>query len=92
MKNVVRLAILAAAFPTSALAQVDEAKMFSDAWYAANYICRGSNNEKETTVACAFRDEVLDGRLRKAGMCYGRKSEPNNNLTWHKCGPGSRKE
>lgn len=77
----------------SALDQRDaEARIFADGWYSANLICRGSNDQKEIEVACAFRDEVLDRRLRQAGMCYGKKTEPFNNSTWRKCGPNSRKD
>jgi hypothetical protein len=60
------------------------------AWYAANSTCRGSYSVKEQETACGLRDS-LDAKLAKAGMCYGKKSEPNNNLTWHKCGPNSQR-
>jgi hypothetical protein len=94
MKRIAILILLALPISKSyALEQRDaEAKMFADGWYAANYICRGSNDKKDIEVACAFRDDILDGRLRKAGMCYGKKSEPYNNSTWHKCGSNTRKD
>jgi hypothetical protein len=94
MKRIVFLIVLALPISkSSALDQRDaEAKMLADGWYAANYICRGSNDKKYVEVACAFRDEILTRHLRQAGMCYGKKSEPYNNSTWHKCGPNSRKD
>jgi hypothetical protein len=93
MKRIIFLIVLALPISkSSALDRRDsEAKMLVDGWFTANSICRGSNDKKDIEVACAFRDEILDHRLREAGMCYGKKSEPNNNLTWHRCGPGSRR-
>lgn len=84
--------LFAIAASTAAVAQADETRQMVDAWYVANSLCRGSTSEKEVVPSCAFRDDVLAPRLRRAGMCYGKKTEPNNNLTWHKCGPGSRRD
>ena len=51
--------------------------------------CRGSlGDERFREDACEERQEYVD-RLAALGMCYGRKNETPQQMTWHKCGPGS---
>lgn len=91
MRIVMAGLFIAAIYPAVAAPQRDEMKSEVTAWYVANSMCRGSYPGKKQEVSCAFRDEVLGPEMEKAGMCYGKKSEPNNDLTWHKCGSNSRR-
>lgn len=51
--------------------------------------CRGGpGDERFREDACEERQEYVD-RLAALGMCYGRKNETPQQMTWHKCGPGS---
>lgn len=51
--------------------------------------CReGMGDERSTEDACDERQEYVD-RLNALGMCFGRKGETPQGMTWHRCGPTS---
>lgn len=51
--------------------------------------CRGgAGDERFRDDACEERQEYVD-RLSALGMCYGRKNETPQQMSWHKCGSGS---
>ena len=85
MRFAVALVALVAAAGPAAAAGRPPAPLYQ-AWLSANEDCRGgSPDEASTIAACDYRN-VIDGKMKAAGWCYGLVGRGRPSMDWHTCG------